>query len=333
MSHQFYFSPHILDNLIIPKKGFDVVQDISEPRLRMYVTARGVKTFFTRKRVRGKDTRIILGKYPDMDISVAREKIEKVLAAAAAPRKTRRKRITLAEISAAFVSAKVRRSHASTEKLRRAMARLWAPLMGMYIDKIPLVRLMQMHETIAKSSGIPTANRMCEIMSGIFKYAEVQGYLSENPMAHVRKFKEARAVRLLTAAGLRRLHSAALSEKNPVFRAAFLMLMYGFKQKSKIFSMRWSDLDLNQETWRGEPLSDQAVCLLRDLPEDGKWVFPHWGGHLIDPRAAWKKLVERAKTPGVKIDDVHKFLYRRLEWSADSYAQRRNMSAVLSELL
>ncbi|MCL1785739.1 MAG: integrase family protein [Alphaproteobacteria bacterium] len=333
MSHQFYFSPHILDNLTIPKSGFDVVQDIADPRLRMYVTARGVKTFFTRKRVRGKDTRIIIGNYPGMDIAVARDKIERVLTVAGQPRKIRRKKISFACLSAAFVSAKIRRAPASTEKLKRAMSRLWAPLADIEIDKITTDRIKQMHEQIAAHSGAPTANRMREVMSGIFKYACQQGYLSSNPVLDVPKCKEVRGVRLLNAAGLRRLHSAAKAEKNPVFRAAFLMLVYGFKNKSKIFAMRWSELNLNQETWKGEPLSDMAVNLLRDLPEDGKWVFPHWGGHLVDPRAAWKRLVAKAKTPGVKMDDVHKFLSRRLEWSADIYRLRQNMNTVLSESL
>ena len=55
MAHQFYFNPYILDNLPAPTSGFSVVQDVSEPRLRMYVTSRGVKSFFVRKRIRGRD--------------------------------------------------------------------------------------------------------------------------------------------------------------------------------------------------------------------------------------------------------------------------------------
>ena len=35
MAHQFFFNPFILDNLPAPATGFDVVQDLSEPRLRM----------------------------------------------------------------------------------------------------------------------------------------------------------------------------------------------------------------------------------------------------------------------------------------------------------
>ena len=79
MAHQFYFNPYILDNLPAPTKGFDVVQDISEPRLRMYITSRGIKTFFVRKRVRGKDKRILIGNYPAIDIEDARSAVPNIL--------------------------------------------------------------------------------------------------------------------------------------------------------------------------------------------------------------------------------------------------------------
>jgi hypothetical protein len=79
MAHQFFFNSYILDNLPAPATGFDVVQDISEPRLRMYITSRGAKTFFVRKRVRGRDKRIIIGAYPEMDIETARGMVVNVL--------------------------------------------------------------------------------------------------------------------------------------------------------------------------------------------------------------------------------------------------------------
>ena len=49
----------------------------------MYVTSRGVKTFFVRKRIGGRDRRIIIGNYPDMDIEQARDSVSSVLASAA----------------------------------------------------------------------------------------------------------------------------------------------------------------------------------------------------------------------------------------------------------
>jgi site-specific recombinase XerD len=292
-----------------------------------------VKTFFVRKRVRGRDSRIIIGKYPGIDIQTARDRIDGILATATVPRKVRRKKITFADFTAQFVHAKIRRAPKSMDKLRRTCTRLWAPIANTTIEKISANDITVLHDQIAENSGIATANRMLEIMSGIFKYAIDQGYRTKNPAVDIPKFKEQRAPRILTAAGLRRIHTAAKSEKNPVFRSAFLMLVYGFDTKSKIFSMRWPDLDLNSNTWKNEPLSDMAVELLRELNETSKWVFPHWGRHLVDPRNAWKQLAERAKTPGVSMSDVNKFINRQLEWTQDKYELRRNMNSVLSSLL
>ena len=97
MAHQFFFNPYILDNLPAPSSGFDVVQDLSEPRLRMYITSRGVKTFFVRKRVRGVDKRIIIGKYPTVDIEAARGAVQDVLDNASKKPVVRRKKITFKE--------------------------------------------------------------------------------------------------------------------------------------------------------------------------------------------------------------------------------------------
>ena len=127
MAHQFYFNPYILDNLPAPNSGFDVVQDISEPRLRMYVTSRGVKTFFVRKRIGGRDRRIIIGNYPDMDIEQARDSVSSVLASAAEKPKTRRRKISFGRLTDMYLNERVRRSEDRNGKT--AFARLngtWA---------------------------------------------------------------------------------------------------------------------------------------------------------------------------------------------------------------
>ena len=94
MAHQFFFNTYILDNLPSPESGFDVVQDLSEPRLRMYITSRGVKSFFVRKRVNGRDKRIIIGNYPGTDIEDARSKVVEVLNEVSKKIPIRRKKIS-----------------------------------------------------------------------------------------------------------------------------------------------------------------------------------------------------------------------------------------------
>ncbi|MCL1891675.1 MAG: hypothetical protein FWF97_00045 [Alphaproteobacteria bacterium] len=344
MSHQFFFSPHILDNLSVPAAGFDVVQDISEPRLRLYVTARGIKTFFTRKRVppspglrgagrgSGRDVRIIIGRYPDVSIDEARHAVSEKIAIAVKPAVKRSAKITFGRLFANYASKKIARAPASMKKLERSVARHWAFLIPRFVADITVSELNAVHENIAETAGRATANRMLEIMKSMFKFAAESGHIRENPAENLKKFAEKRRTRKLSAAEFSRLLSAIKKERSAAIRSAFLMLVFGFSPKSAVFSMRWRDLDFNSDTWNGRALSDPAVVLLRNIPQSSAFVFPSRKGHLTDPRASWHNLTAAAGLSGIQMNDIYKFLSRRLAWTADREHLRENMNNVLNNL-
>lgn len=330
MAHQFYFNPYILDNLPAPNAGFDVVQDISEPRLRMYVTSRGVKTFFVRKRVGGRDRRLIIGNYPDMDIEQARAAVQNVLDAAAQKPRVRRRQITFGRLVQMYLDARVRRSEDGMVKLRRAIARHLSEIMDKNVSSITGDDLS---DVISKISGPAIAARMQELLQSIFKYAIEAGYVKSNPAADLHRVEQRRRVRPLTRAGMVRLIEAIEREPSPVLRAAFLMLVYGFAPKSQVFAMRWSDLDFNHYMWGARPLSDAAVVLLQDLPQDGNWVFSVRGKmRLTDPRTSWRRVAADAGIPNLTMDDVHKFMMRHLVWASGAEDLRENMNALIEEI-
>lgn len=331
MAHQFFFNPYILDNLPAPNSGFDVVQDMSEPRLRMYITSRGVKTFFVRKRIGGRDRRIIIGNYPDMDIEDARAAVSSVLDAASQPPRTRRRKITFGAMTEMYLSARVRRTEDGMVKLQRAVKRHLCELHDMNISDITSDDVCRV---IANIKGAAIARRMQELVQSIFKYALETGYAKSNPAAGMAKIAQNRRVRPLTKSGLVRLIDAIGREPSPVLRAAFLMLIYSFATKTQVFSMRWSDLDFNHYMWGTRPLSDAAVVLLQDLPQDGNWVFSVRGRmRLTDPRTAWRRVANDAGIPGLTMDDVHKFMMRRLVWAPDREDLRVNMNDLLADII
>jgi integrase len=110
------------------------------------------------------------------------------------------------------------------------------------------------------------------------------------------------------------------------------MLVFGFARKSEIFTMRWRDLDFNNDTWLGRPLSDPAVVLLRNVPQSGAWVFPSHGRHLTDPRTAWKKMMMSAGVPEVQMNDIYKYMFRQLNWTSDREQLRENMNKLLTNI-
>ena len=330
MAHQFFFNSYILDSLPSPETGFDVVQDLSEPRLRMYITQRGVKSFFVRKRVNGRDKRIIIGKYPETDIEDARAKVNDILNAVSQPIPVRRKKLLFKDFVNFYLEHKVRRSEDSLIKLKRAINLHFKNLFEKNIQDITTSDLKKVLDNI---SGRAMALRMQELLQSIFNYAIDMGYLKNNPVDEIEKIIVVRRERKLTKSGLKKLLSAIKKEKDINLRAAFLMLIYGFKPKTKVFKMRWEDLDFNHDMWGEIPLSDRAILLLQDLPQDGEWVFMGRGRfHLIDPRGAWKRIVTNAGVPYVTMDDVYKFLTHALVWNPDKDNLRNNMNDLLDEL-
>ena len=330
MAHQFFFNTYILDNLPSPEVGFDVVQDLSEPRLRMYITQRGVKSFFVRKRINGRDKRIIIGKYPETDIEDARAKVAEVLDNASKKIPTRRKKISFKNFVDLYLEHKVRRSEDSLVKLKRAINMHFKDLFDKNIQDITQQDLQTSLDNIA---GRAMALRMQELLQSIFNYAIDMGYRKDNPMDNIAKITVARRERKLNKSGIQKLASAIKKEKDINLRSAFLMLIYGFSPKTKVFKMRWEDLDFNHDMWGDMPLSDRAILLLQDLPQDGEWVFVGRGRfHLTDPRTAWKRVAKNANMPNVTMDDVHKFLMRALVWNPDKDNLRNNMNDLLDEL-
>lgn len=331
MAHQFFFNPFILDNLPAPNTGFDVVQDISEPRLRMYVTSRGVKTFFVRKRVHGRDRRIIIGNYPTVDIEDARNAVHQILENAMQKPRVHRKKITLKKFLDIYLEKRVRRNSTSRYKLERAIARHLTQILDKNMSDITRDDVAGV---IEKIPGPAIASRMQEFLQSVFKYAVDSGYIKSNPLVGMVKIKQNRRVRPLNRAGFHRLMNAINNENDPNLRSAFLMLVYGFAPKSRVFSMQWCDLDFNHDTWCDVPLSDMAVVLLQDLPQDSIWVFPGRGrGHLTDPRIAWRRVANAAGIPNLTMDDVHKFLMRQVVWASDREDFRNNMNALLDDVL
>ena len=270
MAHQFFFNSYILDSLPAPETGFDVVQDISEPRLRMYITQRGVKSFFVRKRINGRDKRIIIGKYPETDIEDARAKVSEVLDNATKKIPTRRKKIPFKNFVALYLEHKVRRSEDSLVKLKRAINTHFA---GLFDKNVQDLTESDLQKTLDNIAGRAMALRMQELLQSIFNYAADMGYRKDNPMDNIARIVVARRERKLNKSGVQKLLTAIKKEKDINLRSAFLMLIYGFAPKTKIFKMRWEDLDFNHDMWSDMPLSDRAVLLLHDLPQDGAWVM------------------------------------------------------------
>ena len=134
-------------------------------------------------------------------------------------------------------------------------------------------------------------------------------------------------------AGLKKIISKIKKEENQVLKNAFLMLIFGFMNKSAIFSMEWDYLDLKLDFYNNHPLTDSAVVLLRNIPQIDRWIFPNGrGGHISDPRISWMRIVKESGLSDVQMNDCTKLLRGQLKWSSNPEILRKNMNHVLAKL-
>ena len=143
-----------------------------------------------------------------------------------------------------------------------------------------------------------------------------------NPAKGVRRFTERSRERFLQPDEMPRFLEALAREPNPTFRDFVLIALLTGARRANAQAMRWEEVHLERATWEipvtktGDrhtvPLSPEAVTILRHRKEHSvsEWVFPSHGesGHLVEPKRAWKVLLERAEIQDLRIHDLRRTL-------------------------
>ncbi len=323
MKNSFFFTSFFLDTLDIPEKGYEVHGDTSVPILKLYITSTGIKSFFIRKRVNGKDERFILGQYPQLSVEEARDlaiiKYDKLKNT----KNYENRKIKSAKLSAIikqYLEKRVKREKYGKQVLTRNINRFWQALMPYEMADITSEHIETIHKYIEKYHGPSMANRMLEIIRGVFRYAIQNNYVKENPALKVAKFITSQRHRLLSSTECRNLLSAIKKEKNQNIKNALLMLFFTGQQKSSVLAMRWEQIDFNQNLWINKDLhialSDSTLVLLENMNQKSAWLFPNREsktGHLVDLKRAWQRVIKQTKYNNIQIDDIHKTIKYYLE--------------------
>lgn len=263
------------------------VWDGASPGLCLRVTDRGVKTWVIRYRVNGRQPRMVLGRYPDLDLKKARDAAIDVRRAAAAgldPSAQKKEAAaqakaepikTVADLAEAYFkavesgrwSATTRGKKPSTVKGERF---LWAGALEKRLgtkrlDDVKRRQVVACLEAIAEAT--PTqSNRARSLLAVMFRYAVERDRLTDNPVASVKKLgRERPRHRVLTDAeiktawwaigqteGLLIPRAEGEPDKVKVGAAVRLALKLAFvtlQRRGEIASMRTADLRLAEKTW------------------------------------------------------------------------------------
>ena len=242
-----------------------------------------------------------------------------------AHRDDRREALTVRDLAQRFdaehIAVHIKPSTAA--EYRRALKKAILPFFGRRL--IAEVSREEVARFRHKYRHVPYfANRCLAILSKMFNLAELWGLRPDgsNPCRHIKKYKEERRERFLSAAELRRV-GAVLSEMEaegvemPSALIAVRLLILTGCRLGEILKLKWEHVDLDagvldlpdsktgaKVVYLGQP----AVDVLRTAPRlpGNPWVI--WGKkpgtHLYGLQNVWERVRARADLTDVRIHDL-----------------------------
>lgn len=327
MKTQFNFTKSDIQKLKAPASGATTYRDTKEKGLSLHITAKGVITFFVRKRINGRDDRIFLGSFPAITVEQARKaalKVKSEVAQGKDPNERKnilRHEITFEELFLEYMERYSKKHKRSWLYDEREVNKFLSHWFKRKISTISKQEIQHLHERIHDENGLYQANRILERIRAIFNKAIEWGWKGTNPTQGIKKYKEKARDRFILPAELPRLFEALDQEENETVRDFILMALMTGARRSNLLAMRWDEVDWQSRQWRipdtknGEPVTvplvGRAMSLLenRRKKTNTEWVFPSaesQSGHLTDPKRVWERVRKQSGLADVRIHDIRR---------------------------
>lgn len=329
------FTKAKLDALSLPELGKrETYHDIKTNGLQLRITSNGIKTFSLFRRIKNSSPeRVTLGRYPDMSIEQARiesTRLNGLIVQGINPNTDSRALKTETTLQELFDNFLQHRRNKRGAFLSEKTKRSYRYDFGLYLGKWGKRKLSQfkdtdfgkLHAEIGKEHPT-TANRVIAMASSLFGYAsEKKLFKGQNPAQGIKKYPETKRERFLQADELPAFFAALAEEGNETLRDYFLISLLTGARRSNVQEMQWKQINFDRAEWRipttknGEPqtvtLTPEAIEILRNRKTDNvaPWVFPGIGstGHIVEPKKAWKRVLERAGIDDLRIHDLRRTL-------------------------
>ena len=168
-----------------------------------------------------------------------------------------------------------------------------------------------------------TANKLRALLSTVWNHAIRRGEATANPVEFVERFPERSRERFLKEGEIE-VFMRAVAAEPPTWRDYFLIALLTGQRRENLSRMRWEEIDLDTGVWHipafksknrratAVPLTNLAVGLLTRRRDEvpGDWVFPSYAGSkegcVREPRAPWKRVLEKAGIADLRIHDLRR---------------------------
>jgi integrase len=334
-ANKLNFSKGRLDALPLPAKKLRLdYHDTHSTRLLLRVSYTGTKTFCFYRWVKcaAKPERITLGRFPAMTVEQARNKAAQLNASVEngenpnTPLKPQKREPFLLELFEDFLNHKCNkdRGHLSP-KTKREYQKFFTNYLESWhqrkLSKITNDEISELHLKLGKDKPT-TANRVIALVSSLYNFGITKrSYRISNPALNIMHYPEIIRNRFLQSDELPLFFQALDNEPNTDMRDYFLVALLTGARKSNILAMRWDEIHLSRGEWRiiakgNKPqtvtLSPEVVNILieRQQMSNSEWVFPGIGktGHLVEPKGAWKRILNSAGLSDMRIHDLRRTL-------------------------
>lgn len=327
--NQIKFNKLEIEKIPHPEKGSAVYHDTVVKGLVLFVYTNS-KTFHIYKFVGGKPIKPKLGNFPDMTVEQARKAAIQMLGtiATGAPVVSRRVSkaagLYLGELIQHYID-KYAQHHCTTwVEMRKNLHRCFDLWLSTLAAEITRADVQQQMNTLGKERGHHTANRAYDDLRAVYSWGIKYGYhTGENPCTSITKFKTRSRERFIRPDEFERFLDGLKTEKNIPFRDYIYLSLFTGARQGNVLAMRWDQINFDLGLWhipitknkesQTVPLTELALQVLEDRYEHRKsdeWVFPSDGatGHVVEPKNAWAKFLERTKLEDLRMHDLRRTL-------------------------
>ena len=273
--------------------------------LYLQVTPAGGRLWRWKYRFDGREKLMSFGSYPDVSLSLARERhveARKLLASGTDPMAERKAQKAAAENSFQSIARAWWEHWQDGKNLRHAVQvkrRMEADILP-YLGARPIAaieapELVAMTKAIERRGAPDIAKRALETTGQIFRYAIAHGYARRNPASEIRPGDILKSTRKVNYARVdarelpNLLRSIEVYQGTHVTRLALKLIALTFVRTSELIGARWAEFDLEACRWdipaermkmrtpHIVPLARQALDVLdtlRTLTGQSEWLFP-----------------------------------------------------------
>ncbi|MEI8294954.1 MAG: site-specific integrase [Alphaproteobacteria bacterium] len=326
----FNFTKKSLAALCVSEKGKRLyVYDSRVRGLELMVTEQGVKSFKVYRKLNNRPIRVTLGRYPAMSIEQARNEAQRTITEMLKgknpneEKKKIRSETTLGDMFSMYMERHSKRSKKTWKDDDKDIPRFAGHWFKKQLSAISKQDIQVLHEKIGEENGLYQANRLLAKLCGMYNKAIEWGWEGVNPAQGIKKYKEKSRDRFIHPDELPRFFKSLDQESNDTIRDYIYISLFTGVRRDNVLSMRWEDIYVERKEWlvpetkNGEHLRVHLVetvinILNARLKKYGKkeWVFAGTGktGHLVEPKAGWKRILKMADIKELRIHDLRRTL-------------------------